>query len=219
MRPTIRSEALPLALVAATWLIYAWHAPHLPDPVPTHWGLNGMPDAWAPRSWGSMIGPLVATVTYLLMRVIPWIDPRQGHWAGFASSYHMLRLSLLAFFLGLTHLTLAASTRPGQALQLTWLMAAMGLLLVLLGNYLPKLRSNYFVGVRNPWTLASDEVWERTHRLAGRGMVVAGALVMLAGQLPPAAAFGAVVGVMLAFTGAVTLYSYLLFRRLARPEA
>lgn len=216
MRLTLKTEALSLLLLAATWGILAYYWPQLPAEIPTHWGPAGEPDSWLPKAQGAFIGPVVALVAYGFLTILPWIDPRSGHWQGFLRIYPVLKSALMAFFTLLTYLTLSAATRPSQTLTLSWLLAGIGLLYVVLGNYMPMLRSNFFVGIRTPWTLSSEEVWYRTHRMAGRlmvllGLVTAGAIFLPHGwQLP-------------VFLGATTLfavwsvaYSYWLFRKLER---
>lgn len=216
MRLTLKSEALPLLLLVATWALVAYYWPQLPDPIPTHWGPAGMPDSWMPRMPGALIGPLVATGTYLLMTVIPWIDPRSSHWQSLMRVYPVLKSAMLAFFLVLTYLTLSAATRPSQALALSSLLVGIGVLFLVLGNYLPTLRSNFFIGIRTPWTLSSDEVWYRTHRLAGRLMVAQGLVCLATAFLPRAWQLGVFLSTTVLFSVWSVGYSYWLYRRLAR---
>ncbi len=214
MRLTLKREALPLLLLASCWAILAYYWPQLPDPIPTHWGPGGAPDQWMPRVPGALIGPLVATGLYLLMTVIPWIDPRSAHWQSIMRIYPVIKSTLLAFFVLLTHLSLSAALHPGQKISLSSLMVGMGLLFVVLGNYMPTVRSNFFVGVRTPWTLSNDEVWYRTHRLAGRLMVALGLLCFAIILLPPEWQLWVFLAAVLAFTGWSVGYSYWIFRKL-----
>lgn len=216
MRPTWRSEALPLAFLALTWVLAALYWPQLPSQVPTHWGVDGQPNAWLPMPWGALIGPLISTFMYAVLVALPWLDPRSAHWQSFGRIYGVIRTCMLAFFAYVTYLSLASAARPDHALSVSYLLAGIGLLYLVLGNYLPKVRSNFFLGIRTPWTLSSDEVWDRTHRMAGRMMTVLGLVVLFAGLLPSRWALGLVVGSACLLAIATTGYSYWLFLQLKR---
>ncbi|MNK87806.1 Immunity protein SdpI [compost metagenome] len=217
MRLTLKTEALPILLILATWVLVAWYWPHLPDPMPTHWGVNGQPDGWMPRFWGAIVGPLTSTLVYLMMTLSPYIDPRSRNWAAFGNIYPVLKTSVTALMLFVTYLALTAAASTDQVLPASRLLVAIGLLFIVLGNYLPKVRSNFFVGIRTPWTLSSDEVWVRTHRLAGKLMVALGLLILLCTWLPGSWAAGIVIGASLALTAVTFVYSYWLYRRQAKP--
>lgn len=214
MRLTLRSEGLPLAFLAATWALVLFYWPQLPDPIPTHWGPGGLPDSWMPKIPGAFIGPLVALGAYVFLSVLPVIDPRKGHWQAILRIYPVLKSTLMAFFALLTYLTLSAATRPTQALTLSWLLFGMGLMYMVLGNYLPTLRSNFFLGIRTPWTLSSEEVWYRTHRVAGRLMVGLGIVTLLTAFLPISWQLPVFLGTILLFSAWSIGYSYWVFRRL-----
>ena len=218
MRLSLKHESLPIALVLAAWLITAYFWPRLPDPMPIHWGVSGRPDDWAPLPWGALVGPLTATGIYVLFLVIPRLDPRRAHVESFARVYDILKTAIVAFMVLITYLSLSAAVSQSALLDTRVISAAAGLLFVVLGNYMPKLRSNFFVGVRTPWTLSNEEVWERTHRLSGKIMVLLGLAMMISGWLAPAWQVAVVIGGSLAFAAFAMGYSYWLYRRLGQTE-
>jgi uncharacterized membrane protein len=140
------------------------------------------------------IGPSIFTLAYLFMTAVPYLDPRRAHWANSFRVYPVIKTSLAAFFLLLEALSLRAALHPGHVLKPEGIAIGMGLLFVVLGNYLPKVRSNFFLGIRTPWTLASDRVWEQTHRLAGWTFVVSGASMVLAALVAPGCTLAIVIG-------------------------
>lgn len=199
------------ALVLAALALAGWLYDDLPQQVPTHWNAAGEIDGTLAKPWGVLLLPLVMVGTLLVFEIVIRISPqgfrldRSRHVVG------MLVLAMLAFML----LVFGAQLRVamGHAVDMERVVVCgVGGLLIVLGNFFGKLPKNFFIGIRTPWTLASDEVWGRTHRLAGIAFVVAGALVLLSVPfraphwLLPAAIAGAAI--------APVVYSFLLYRRL-----
>jgi uncharacterized membrane protein len=150
--------------------------PRLPDPVPTHWNASGAADGFTPKPWGAFLMPLVMAGVALLLAVLPRISPRGFALSPFARVYDVLQTAVVAFLAFVNAIALLTAAGVGLSME-RWIFAGTGLLLAVVGNFLGKITKNFFVGVRTPWTLASDEVWLRTHRLAGKLFVVAGFVV------------------------------------------
>lgn len=177
---TILSWCAAAASAAAAALLYA----RLPAVIPMHWGISGAADGFAPRI-GAFYTPLLTAGLLLLLQLLPRIDPHRENYARFAESYAAFRLAL-ALFLGLTEASmLCEALRPGTLDIGRVITAGVGLLLCVIGNFMPKFRHNYFVGIRTPWTLADEQVWYATHRLGGRVWFAGGlALAVLAFAVP-----------------------------------
>jgi uncharacterized membrane protein len=195
-----------VALVAAVWLY-----PQLPAQVPVHWDLHGQINGSLPRLWGAAFPVLIILALAVLTVLLPLISPRQFEIQPFAAAYGVMMLAVQGMMLAVGLAVLLAGA--GYALPIPAIaMLAVGVLLMVLGNYMGKLRKNFFIGIRTPWTLASDAVWERTHRLAGWLFVAAG-LVMVASVL-----VGAPIWLPLGAIAAATLlpvvYSLWIYRRL-----
>ena len=120
--------------------------------------------------------PVVTVLLYLLLAFIPRVDPARANYASMAGAYGAIRLAVLLVMAVVQGALIAAAF--GWADGPGWIIpAATGVLFIIIGNVLGKLRPNYFAGVRTPWTLASTKSWDATHRLAGR--VFAGSGVLL----------------------------------------
>jgi uncharacterized membrane protein len=182
--------------------------------LPIHWNLSGEPDGFASK-WVALLMPAGITAAIsLLFYFLPALEPRirglqrsQGlYLQGWAAA--LFALSAMDFVLIAT-----ALGWPVPANQL--IVGAMALMLMLIGNQLGKSRSMYLMGLKTPWTLASEEVWIRTHRLAGKLMVLGGAVMLLAAMLPlPSGLLATIVGLALAAAvGVPIVYSFLLWRR------
>ena len=198
-----------IAVAAAVWLY-----PQLPAQVPTHWDLYGNVNGTMPRFWGAAFPALSILGLAILTAVLPVISPRRFEIAPFSSVYSLLMLAVQGVLLviGLSMLLAGA----GYAVPMPTIVAlATGVLFMVVGNYMGKLRKNFFIGIRTPWTLASDAVWERTHRLGGPVFVLAGLLLVLGGIAgAPAWATFAVVAVAALIP---CVYSYVIYRHITHP--
>lgn len=191
----------------------------LPDPMPSHFGVDGRPDDFLPKFWGVFLFPLVMLAVTLLLAVLPRISPRGFEMERFARTWKILRLTMLAFLL-FVEILVFESARSGRPLSNRVVIGAVGLLFVIVGNFLGKLTRNFFAGIRTPWTLASEEVWYRTHRLAGKLFVAAGLLIAASGFL--AFSLPLLIGMIGALAAAALIpvvYSYFVYRKLEqRPR-
>ncbi|MGE5483777.1 MAG: SdpI family protein [Ignavibacteriales bacterium] len=208
----LRPSPLLIIVTLACLAVGIWAYPRLPDRVPTHWNFRGEVDGWSSKTFGVFGFPAMALGFYLLFEVLPSLDPHKKKYEQFAGSYSMIRAALVLFMDGIYLITLMAGL--GYAVNIGLLVRlGVSLLFVFLGDRMGKIKQNWFVGFRTPWTLASQENWRRTHRFGAKTMVAGGLLSLL--TLPfdgPAAA-----GVFFAFVMAGAIlpvgYSYLLFRK------
>jgi uncharacterized membrane protein len=186
--------------------------PQLPEQVPSHWNLQGEVDDYTSRFWGAFLGPVVAAAIYLVMIVLPNIDPRKQNYARFASSYRVLSLSMPVIFLIIHAVAIAVAL--GYQLNVgLFVQGAVSILLIIIGNELRRVRSTYFVGIKTPWTLADDEVWRKTHRLAAPLWVGAGFTGLGAAFLAPPWNGIIFFGAIMVVTIVPVVYSYLLYAR------
>jgi len=205
---------LIVLMVAFALAVYG----RLPEQVPTHFDLSGDPDDWMDRFPGAFLLPAIAAGIYLLLFALRRIDPRRAHYARFEDTYWVILNGLalmLAVMQGLSlGLALGWPIDMGRAITVT-----MGLLFVGLGNYLPRIRSNWWIGIRTPWTLESEAVWRETHRVGGWTFVAAGLVLVAAGVFLPAGPREWVSGIALAVGVVIPLvYSYLAYRRASAPS-
>src|ERR1700733_4433072 len=169
----LRENLLSLLIVLACFALTAALYGRMPDPVPTHWSLRGVADGFTPKPWGPFLMPLTAAGLLGGLVALRALAPREMPVERFARVYTILTAALVAFLALVTALTSLAAV--GAAVDMNRALGlGTGLLFVVLGNFMGKLTRNFFVGIRTPWTLVSDEVWLRTHRLGGKLFVLAG---------------------------------------------
>jgi len=201
--------SLALCIVAAAISFAAFDA--LPAEVPTHWNAAGVVDGWSTPLRAASILPLAMALTWLMFWGLPRISPSGWRIEPFQGVWGRVQLGMLGFLL-LVHFGLMGSAVgwiEGGIPRLVF--AGTGLLFLLFGNYLGKTTRNFFFGIRTPWTLASDEVWRRTHRLGGWLMVGAG--LVLIGMAVFGASTAMLVGTVLVVALVPFVYSYFVYRQ------
>lgn len=184
---------------------------HLPDPVPVHWNVHGEVDGYMAKPLGVFLLPLVMLAMGLMFMVLPRISPRRFEMEGFGSAYGWIILatqSMLLLTTGLAHLVgMGFDVDIGRSLSI-----AAGLLLMVMGNFMGKVTRNFFLGIRTPWTLASEEVWLRTHRLAGKTFFFGGLAFVISALIGVHFwALGPLIALMVLLPYG---YSFFLYRRL-----
>ena len=202
----------PAVVIALGYLFSAVAYPHLPSEVPIHWNLSGQPDRWVERRWGALALPTIMLVNWAMFVIFPRLDPRRENIARFQKTYDLIVHVGIGLLL-LLHI-LALGTALGWAVSLSGMLAVgLGGLLAILGNVLPRARPNWTFGIRTPWTLENRRVWERTHRVGGALLLVAGVLTIAAGIIAPEHALQVMLTALLGASAAAVIFSYFAWRR------
>jgi uncharacterized membrane protein len=212
------SIALTAAAFAASLYVYDFEYDRLPDQVPIHWNIDGVADGFVPKEdalRAFFLLPAVMAGFVLLTLALPWLSPRHFEVDTFRDVYGYVMMLVVALF-GYIHVaTLWGSLQRDRPVDVGRLVVGGILLfLALIGNVLGRVRRNFWVGVRTPWTLASDGVWNATHRLAAWLFVAAGVLGLVA-AVAGAPLLWCFVGIMIAALAPV-VYSLVLYKRLER---
>ena len=205
MRVSWRSEWAHWLILAAMGLLAGWSWPTVPARIPVHWNAAGRVDGYGGKVEGLLALPLVTLGLYLLLLLLPRVDPGRA--------YTVVRLAATAFLAALYGALVAVA--HGQRLDVALLILVLvGVLLLLVGSVLGKVRPNWFAGIRTPWTLSSKRAWTRTNRLGGRLFVLLEVLFIGAGLR--ASSVAVALSVLLAACGVVivglVVYSYLIWR-------
>ncbi len=211
MKTSWRTELPQWLLIAGMFVLAALTWSWAPNRIPVHWGLNGQIDRYGGKVEGLLLMPALALGLYLLLLLAPRVDPGRANYRTFAGTYAALRiivLAVLALFYGAAHLWIR-----NQALDITRLVSVLlGVLLVLLGSLMGKIRPNWFAGIRTPWTLSSKAAWVRTHRVGGWLFTLLGLAVAAAALVQVAWVTTAVAALLVGSIVFLTVYSYLVWR-------
>lgn len=190
---------------------WAWVQVPADVPIPVHWNAAGEVDRYGGKVEGLLLLPLVSIGLVLLFAVIRYIDPLRANIERSGQAYRAVWLGTL-FFMAVLHIG-AVLNAVGYGVNIGLLAApALGLMFMLIGNYLGKIRRNYMFGVRTPWTLASELSWNKTHRVTGKLFVVSGLLIVLASFWSPIVAFYTIIITVFGTTLFALIYSYLIWK-------
>jgi len=204
----ILSAVLILVVILAG--VFLWS--RLPDPMASHWNEADQVDGYMGKFWGTFLLPVMMIGLTLLFLAIPSIDPLKKNIADFRGWFNVF-IVLFNLFMAFVHgLTLAWNLGHTGIRMSVAMVPAMGLLFILIGLMIRKAKRNYFIGIRTPWTLANDVVWEKTHLLGSKLFIAAGILTLLSLLFPDKAFVILMVSVLGASLIAV-VYSYLVFRQ------
>lgn len=184
----------------------------LPARIPSHWDARGAVNGDMSRAWGVWLMPVVLLIMAIVLPRLPAIDPRRDNYEKFRPSYDLV-INAVMTLVAILHVAMlgAGVGWPVPMERVTPLLV--GALFVVIGNVMPRARPNWLFGIRTPWTLTNDRVWERTHRLGGLLFVIAGILLIVAALLMPAAFLPVIVICVAAAAIIPVVYSYFAWRQ------
>jgi uncharacterized membrane protein len=184
--------------------------PHMPNKVPVHWGPSGEPDRY-----GSKIEQLVMSVLpivlFLFLNFLPSIDPKKESYKKHSGAFSIINFVIILFLIITNLMGLFSALGYNIPFQKV-VPALLGILFIVLGNFMTQIRHNYFFGIRTPWTLASENVWRKTHRFGGYVFVLMG-LVPLVSVFIGSMGMYLFIGAMAIGITLILIYSYLVFKR------
>lgn len=213
-----RVWAVLIAVCVANVVGHLAVLPSLPAQIPVHWGADGAVNGWGPSWTVAALGflPLVLLTTFWL---VPRIDPKGAAYAKSGRFYLGFVIAFTVFMCGMTWLSELTvwGVVPQVGAVGTIVTTAIGILFIGMGNYLPRVRQNYTMGVKTPWALADPENWRRTQRFGGKCFVAMGvgfiAFGFMASTLPDGVAAAGIAAIALIPMAAMYLYSYLTWRK------
>jgi len=209
-------QILISCLILASFVLGAYLYPIMPERMASHWDASGSVNGYMPKLSGLFLMPIISTVLFLAFLVIPRIDPLKENIAKFRAYFDLFILLLFGFLFYLYLLTILWDL--GSRFNIIQLKApAIGLLIFYAGVLTENAKQNWFIGVRTPWTLSSETVWNKTNRLAGKLFKAAGILAALGAAFPQYAIFLILVPVILAGIYPL-IYSYQEYQKVIKEN-
>jgi uncharacterized membrane protein len=213
MKSTLKKELPLIGIVLAPFVYLAIIWSTLPEKVPTHWNYKGEVDQWGDKYSLIALLFLLPVLTYLLLSVIPRIDPKKKM-RQMGGKYYQLKFILVLFMSMLAFIILYLTDNPFVSSP-NLISIPIGILFIALGNYFKVIQPNYFIGIKTPWTLENKEVWKLTHILAGKLWIIGGLIIVVGSLAIDESAF---IYILLTTITIITLvpvvYSYLKFKEL-----
>lgn len=206
------------AVCAANLLGHAACLPLMPEEVPIHWNWEGVADGFGPK-WSAFALGALPLGLLVLFWVMPRIDPKGKNFDKFRPVWKgmMLAIVLLGCAISwMSELAVFGVLQDGSAMTGILIGGGVGLLFILLGNYMPRIKQNYTFGCRTPWALADEHNWNRTQRMGGFTFILIGAATVVAGvfspMMGPSGSLGILLGATVLGTAWIYVYSFLVFK-------
>lgn len=210
-RRSARYMRLAWGVVILSWIVAILALPYLPELIPVHWNMYGVADGFAGRFAGAFGMPAILTGIMVLLLVLPRYDTVQFSLAAFRDIYAMVILATVSMLFCIEVMSLASAF--GADLPVSAILATlMGLLFIVMGSLMPHIGRNTAMGIRLPWTLASEEVWKKTHDYAGPLFTGAGILVVIGSLVAGVWALPVMLVIILGVTLYISAWSYRLAR-------
>jgi len=207
---SIKSEALSWFILGVVAIVSIYFYTHFPAVVPTHWGINGEVDAWSSRAIGAFLFPGIIIFTYSIFLFLPMLDPKKERYEQFEKVYGVFKNTIIVFMAIAYFIT--GLYALGYNIAVGRIMPMMiGVLFIILGNYMGKLKSNWFVGIKTPWTLSSEDVWNKTHNFGGKVFVISGLIIFFMDWYPVSVRLYIFIATIILLVFGTFAYSYYLF--------
>lgn len=172
-------ETVPIGLIVLTFLVSLYFYPMMPERMASHWNAEGKVDDYMEKTVALLIAPALSLAMYVFFRIILWIDPLRENILKFTVQYLVFQIAFMGFMLYLNLIIVAQNL--GYKMSMNYLMIpGLSILFFYSGVLMEKSRRNWFIGIRTPWTLSSDTVWEKTHDLGGKLFKCYAAFILIA---------------------------------------
>ena len=201
---------LPLIVASVVLSFYFYHI--FPARVPLHWGVDGEVNGWGPSLIAAFLLPVILIAIYFLFDLLPKIDPKKANYPDFKKAYAVFKTAIMAVLFAVY--IISSLNALGIIISVSfWIPICIGVLFIFLGSYFGTLRSNYFIGIRTPWTLSSESVWNKTHQVGGKLFIVGGIALMGMGFMPTVWRMPLFIAIIILVAIVPMVYSYILYRK------
>lgn len=206
-----KSEIIVILIILISFAVGIYFYPQMPDRVASHWNSQGKVDGYMSKFWGLFLMPIISLVMFLFFLIIPRIDPLRANIEKFRKYFDWFIVLIMVFLFYLYLLTIAWNLGFRFNFVLS-LIPAFSLLFYYLGVLIENAKRNWFIGIRTPWTLSSDRVWEKTHKIGGRLFKIIGVMTLL-GIFFPSVALFFLIGIAILAGLYTAIYSYLEYKK------
>lgn len=206
-----KGEIIIVGIALLSFAIGVYYYPQMPEQMASHWNAKGLVDDYLPRFWGLFLIPITLVGLALLFMAIPRIDPLRENIEKFRKYYDGFVILFMMFMVFVYFQTILWSIGI-EISPNAFLPIAAGLLFVGAGILVENTRRNWFVGIRTPWTMSSESVWDKTHRMGGKLFKIAGVIAIVGILFQSYAVYFVLIPALLVAVYTV-VYSYLEYRK------
>jgi len=206
-----KSKVIAIGIIALSFIVGIFLYPQMPDKMASHWNIDGQVDSYMSKFWGVFFMPIISVGLFFIFMLIPKIDPLKENIEKFRKYFDKFTILIMLYLFYIHFLSILWNL--GVRFNMGKLIApAMGILFYYIGILIQNSNRNWFVGIRTPWTLSSEKVWNKTHQVAGKLFKVAGIIAFLGLFFPKNGIFFVIVPVIL-ITIYTFIYSYFEYRK------
>lgn len=211
--PNLKTEIAPIIFIIIAFVLGIYFYQNFPEQVPTHWNAKGEINGYSGKGLAAFLMPVMMTFSYLLLLFLPSIDPKKDRYKDFTKTYHTIKAVTIGSFLFIHfYLGLAGF----NDIKIDKIMPSMiGILFMVIGNYMPKIKQNWFMGIRTPWTLSNETVWQKTHILGGKIFMLSGFIIFVSSFINSGPyVFQVLIGAAVVASLIPLIYSYLIYKKI-----
>ncbi|MEO0116374.1 MAG: SdpI family protein [candidate division WOR-3 bacterium] len=208
---------ITLVIVLISFIIGLLSYPRMPEKMASHWNIRDEVDGYISRFWGILLMPLISLGLFFLSLIIPIIDPLRENIKKFLKYFDLFIIFLFIFLFYLYLLTLLWNLGARFPMS-KMLIPGFSLLFFYCGVLVENAKRNWFIGIRTPWTLSNEFVWDKTHKIGGKLFKAVG-IFTLFGLLFPSYAFYFVIIPILFVTFFTIVYSYFIYQKLGEAKS
>ena len=165
-----------ISILMLVWIVVTYNK--LPDRIPTHWGIDGKVDGYGSKNTIWLFFGIMVGINFLMI-LISKIDPKADNYKRFGRAFDIFRAAMTIFFAIILGVTLIVSQGNNNIDMGKIIPIMVGVLFIVIGNYMPKFKQNYTMGIKTPWTLANENVWNKTHRVSGQLWMIGGIIFVI----------------------------------------
>lgn len=212
MKKFLKKEFIPIIILILSIISSFYFYSKFPNTVATHWNFKGEVDGYSGKFIGAFMIPIIIMISYFGMLFLPRIDPKKDRYEDFDNVYRWFRIVFVIVMFGIYIVTSIYNLGYDVNINI-WIPVLIGAMMIFLGNYMGKIKNNYFFGIKTPWTLSSENVWNKTHRFGGYIFIIFGILIIITPLMNEKfGMFLFIFGVLFATFGTF-LYSYIEYRK------
>ena len=190
--------------------------PMIPEQIPVHWGIDGQVNRYGDK-WMIFQSPMISALLLLYFIIAPKIDPFAKNFGKMHKAYGITTI-VVALIMLITFIVMVLAAFGISVSATNIITAAIGIMFIFIGNYLPQAKRNFFMGIRLPWTLLNDEVWAKTHRFGGIVFVIVGFLFLLGMILPVPYNVWVPIGGCFLMLPILIAYSFMTYKKVVKSD-